>query len=261
MKKRWSLQLFFICIVTCGGMGWGEVTPSLEKALEWYKAGEKASAAHEKEEHFNKALEAYTRYEMQHEVESAPLLYNIGNTYFHLGQYGWARYYYRKALTLDPRDAMAEHNLAMATEAAGIETLQKGSSFISSFLFFFHRYFSFYERDRLASLLCLGGVVAFSCFLWRRNRAAKKIGCFCASGVLLMAASMVYQHFFSPCDAIIVKASLIHRDAGEYYATLPHDPLLAGEEVVVIGKKEEWVRVMVDDGTIGFVYRNDIQSL
>ena len=71
----------------------------------WNMAGEAFAA-----EQWQNALNYYQMIEGEN-LESADLYYNIGNTYFKLGDNAHAILYYERALKLDPAHADAAHNL------------------------------------------------------------------------------------------------------------------------------------------------------
>ena len=45
---------------------------------------------------------------------SATLFYNLGNTYYKIGNYPLAIYYYEKSLKLDPKNEDTKHNIEIA---------------------------------------------------------------------------------------------------------------------------------------------------
>ncbi len=59
---------------------------------------------------YKTALENYKKV-IESGVNSADLFYNTGNVYFKLDKIGWARYYWEKALNLDPRDSDIKYNI------------------------------------------------------------------------------------------------------------------------------------------------------
>ncbi|MCK5686613.1 tetratricopeptide repeat protein [bacterium] len=59
---------------------------------------------------FNKALENYKKV-IESGINSADLYYNTGNAYFKLDKVGWARFFWEKALALDPRDSDIKYNI------------------------------------------------------------------------------------------------------------------------------------------------------
>ena len=76
-----------------------------------WKAGNEAFAA----EQWQNALNYYQMIEGE-DLESADLYYNIGNTYFKMGDNAHAILYFERALKLDPAHTDARHNLEIATQ-------------------------------------------------------------------------------------------------------------------------------------------------
>ena len=76
-----------------------------------WQAGNEAFAAGQ----WQNALNYYQTIEGE-ELSSADLYYNIGNTYFKLGDNGHAILYFERALKLDPSHADAAHNLEIVRQ-------------------------------------------------------------------------------------------------------------------------------------------------
>tara|TARA_B100000424_G_C22836060_1_gene446362 strand:+ start:34 stop:768 length:735 start_codon:yes stop_codon:yes gene_type:complete len=64
---------------------------------------------------FSSALEKYQHY-LEENPDSFNILYNIGNCYFKLQQYGKAIVYYKRALQLNPKDTDALKNLELTRQ-------------------------------------------------------------------------------------------------------------------------------------------------
>ncbi|MBK1858580.1 tetratricopeptide repeat protein [Cerasicoccus arenae] len=65
---------------------------------------------------FEEAATAYQKLLPEH--QSASVHYNLGNAYYHLGEYGPAILHFEKALALDPRNPDIRANLELTQEAA-----------------------------------------------------------------------------------------------------------------------------------------------
>lgn len=83
-------------------------TALFHQANGWYEKGD-----------YRQAIVLYRRLE-QSGLESGSLYYNLGNSYFKIGQPGRAIYYYEKARRLIPGDSDLLTNLAFVTEAVGV---------------------------------------------------------------------------------------------------------------------------------------------
>lgn len=81
-----------------------------DAASRWDKAGEAFAAGL-----WQEALDGYKALENE-ELQSADLYYNIGNTYFKLGDNAHAILYYERALKLDPSHDDAAHNLSIVRQ-------------------------------------------------------------------------------------------------------------------------------------------------
>ena len=66
----------------------------------------------------------------------------------------------------------------------------------------------------------------------------------------------IFIFYFSPIEGILVKASLLHKGAGNQYPFVNENPLSSGMKVTVIGSADEgkWIKISTSKGNIGYVY-------
>ena len=88
-----------------------------EKPLDPNKLFYSANSLYEKRE-YAKALEEYNKV-LAFGIDSGPLYYNMGNSYFKLGKVGYAILYYAKAWRLMPYDSDIRTNLNYARSLVG----------------------------------------------------------------------------------------------------------------------------------------------
>jgi len=99
----------------------------------------------ERQEQFQKSSSAYSRGDYRAAIQgfesllqdglSAPLLYNLGNSYAQAGQSGRAILNYERALRLEPGDSDIQGNLELVRKEKGL--FQEEQSFVERFVTFF----------------------------------------------------------------------------------------------------------------------------
>ncbi len=82
-------------------------------------AAMKATLQEAAQEEFGRALAHYKA--CLEQAESSSLHFNLGNTYFNLGQLGRSIYHFRRAQELDPASEEARANLIFVRSVAGLE--------------------------------------------------------------------------------------------------------------------------------------------
>ncbi len=113
---RFSILLFFLLLCCSGAATGQEVEPSatvsiaqrFEQVNRLYIQGE-----------YQRAIDGYSAI-VEDNGMSAPLLYNLGNSYAAAGQPGWAVLNYERALRLAPGSGDIEANLEQVRKDAGL---------------------------------------------------------------------------------------------------------------------------------------------
>lgn len=249
------LVLFTLAIGLRGG------DPRLKVANDNYQLGEKAKTIDQRQLAFNRALDAYVGLEQDYQpiYGNGRLYYDIGNTYFQLGKYGWTILYYQRAKALMPREEMVQHNLALVQEKLALP--HEGGPGIGGRVFFFHTFLSLPERLQLFSVLCLFSLFFASACIWS-NQLWYFRGCV-VSLVLtcIMLLSLGYTRYLAPIEATLVQSTELRRDAGEQFAKVGKLPLPAGTslEVLSILPDGSWFKVLSPSGDLGYVPQEAIR--
>jgi len=205
---------------------------------------------------FNDALSLYLK--IENDNASGPLLFAIGNTYFQLGEYGYAILYYTKAQKLLPRDSRVEYNLQVARKRAGLG--EQNSLFRT--IFFFYYGVSFNEKIIACLFFLLASFGCFSLYIWFPQIHWFKKGGF---GVLficfILFLSVSWQKYLAPIDAVIVKPTALRVDAGSQYAMLSDAPVLPGMEVEVLAVEREgdWLQIRLESGQKGYIAKENVR--
>ncbi len=218
-----------------------------------------------KQEKYSKAIESYKKIESSG-VISDDLYFNLGNSYYKMNEVAPSIYYYEKALKLNPRNTDVKNNLGFARRMTldAIEVLPKTifqkfsdtviyklahdswswiavmMSFIAALLFFLY-YFSYTPSKK---------------FLYFNTSIISTV-------LLILSvifAFQSYQHKVNTKSAIIFKQTTEIKNA----PTLNSDTVFElheGTKVVVLDAIDDWKKIKLSDGKIGWIIAEDMKEL
>jgi tetratricopeptide (TPR) repeat protein len=198
--------------------------------------------------------------------QSAELYFNLGNANYKLNKIAPSIYYFEKALLIDPQNEDAKNNLAFAQRMTidVIEPMPKTffqkinesfiyplsyntwawitvmGAFLSAF-FFISYYFSDYtHKKRLFFVLSLMGFVFFL--------------------ITLSIGIKARHHFVTEKPAIVFEAQVsVKSEPGKTNTEV--FALHEGTKVQVIDQEENWVKIKLADGKIGWILKENIKLL
>lgn len=229
--------------------------PLLQEAEEAYKSGEQAKTIPERTKAFNHSLEILLGLEKEYSPNfgNGKLYFNLGNTYFQLEEYPYALLYYYRSELLRPRDEKVQAHIAFTQKKLGIGSVDHSTPF--EWLLFFHYRLSLPERLQLFFVLSLLFLSLASCYLWFSRRWLYLSAMTLAISCLPILLSLAYSYALSPLEAVVVKSSLLYRDAGFYYAKVTQEPLLSGLKVKILEVTQggKWLKVETNDGVTGYL--------
>ncbi len=250
MKEKYLLLLLLLLIPL---IYWLIVAKSanteLTEAYNQYTVGERTGSIAERKEAFNKSLNIYTSLENSYSPTygNGKLYFNIANCYFQLEQYPMALFYYYKAQSLRPRDPKVTQNLRIAQEKLGIAPEAKSSS-ISA-------YITLPERLQLFFLFSMIALGFASIQIWISGNVWRRIASFFGLLAGIVFLTLLYAHFMTPVQGVLIHAASLYRDAGEQYAKVSETPLLSGTKVEVLDTLNQgtWLKIQTPDGKLGFI--------
>jgi len=213
---------------------------------------------------FEAAIDGYTKIEDMGQ-ESAMLFFNKGNAYYKLKNYPMSILYYEKALALEPNNEDIKTNLQIAnlTKVDKIDPLPQP---------IFQRWWESVKNSLApnawawltVALLALALAFLLVFFL-SRVQALRKTGFFMSlvfivAFVLSVVFAALSRHdSLTHDDAIIITPSVTMMSApvrsGEELLVL-HE----GTKVKVIDKIDEWNKVRLADGNIGWIKAEDMSE-
>lgn len=219
----------------------------IESAFAQYQKGEKAPTIGEREDSFNQALEDYSRLEKEHKpnLGNGKLFYNIGNSYFNLGQYPFAVLYYYKALSLMPREQKVSSNLQAALGKLGVHE-EKEIPLFKLPLSIPERLQVFFGCSVLAFFLS-------SFYIWFGY--FKKLSIFFALLAIGLLINLGYHHYLTPVEGVLVKSAPLFRDSGFQYSKVKEAPILSGTKVDVLDILDEgrWIKIETPADEVGYI--------
>lgn len=244
MKKIYLLMIF---VATAMGL-----SAQVNQDKEFTKAN-----FYYNESRYDTALVIYERI-MKEGYVSAPLLYNIGNTYFKMRNYPMAILHYEKALKIEPNNDEIKQNLAIAN-ALIIDKIEPVPVFLLT------RWWRSVGNMLSASgwagaSLKLLGILLILLFFYFTARASgtRKITFF--SGVIvsvlficsLVFASQKHRYIYERNEAIVMTPTITVKSAPSS-SGIDLFVLHEGTKVEIIDNADKWDKIKIADGSVGWM--------
>ncbi len=214
---------------------------------------------------FTQAIELYKELASKDGV-SASLYYNIGNAYFKDKDIAQAILYYERALLLDPNDADAKFNLAMAQSQVIDKIEPVGKFFISQWYDSIKETLSSNEWAYIAAGSFILAIIAIALYVFNKILVVRKIGFF--GGFVLLCISIFANIFASSQKEKIEKREFAVVMSPT--VTVKGSPADSGTELFVIheGTKvkvkstlSNWSEIEIADGNVGWLQSSSIEKI
>lgn len=198
-------------------------------------------------------------------VQNGKLFYNIGNTYFQLGDMGRAILYYRKAALLIPGDKNLKENLAAARAGRVDTSSEKESARILETIFSMHYNLSAsYKAVLFGILFCLIWISSFFLLLKKKISASlfkaffMSTIIFSALGIIILGSILVntIELKYYPGGVITADAIIARKGDGLSYSPSFKDPLHSGLEFTLIKERPGWYYIELSDNTRSWIPEN-----
>ena len=218
-----------------------------------------------KNEKLEEAIELYKKIETQGLV-SSELYYNLGNSYYKLNKVGPSIYYYEKALKLNPLNEDVKNNLVFAKRLAldNIEELPK-----TVFQKINKNYIKKLSYNQWAIVVVvfsfLGGIL-FLLFYFASSPSKKRfyfITSILSFILLILSFTITYtQHSTAKnnIEAIVFAEKTEVRNA----PTLNSEEIFTlheGTKVIVLDAIDNWKKIKLVDGKVGWIIADDLKLL
>lgn len=243
--------LFSLLILFSSQTFSSNINEVMEKGSEHYKKNE-----------FSLAVEEYQKL-ADKGYEGTSLYYNLGNSYYRMGKIGYAILYYEKALKFDPADEDIKHNLALTK----LELKDKFETLPTFFIFQIWEgllaAFSVSGWTIIVYVIFILLLTAIVAYFFANYPSRQRLTFFSGAGlliVLILAASLLAVKLnkeFNIKDGVIVESSVtvkLSPDNSAKDGFIIHEGLKVRMEDFV----DDWVKIRLNDGKIGWILKNYI---
>jgi tetratricopeptide (TPR) repeat protein len=193
---------------------------------------------------------------VQRRAPTGNLFYNLGNSWFKLGDNGRAILNYKRALVLEPNFPEATANLQVALRAAQTEEHTTVVDLLRSHADLFPLIAS---TGFWSTLLCV-------CFWWRGSKLLRSIGkvglpCFLILFLIGLGFSLWIGHGGKDPDRAIVIEAPADLKFGPANSARTAETLSVGQEVRLISERDEWSLCRAISGTLGWLPTRTIERV
>lgn len=225
------------------------------------KAFQQGNAAYEQDS-FALAIEQYQE-ALNSSYESAALYFNLGNAYYKRGQLAESILYYEKAQQLAPDDKEIGQNLEIARQKTidRFEELPRSyfrRAYLGLLTLFAPATWAWLALIFLA--LCLAGLALYLHSSWRRLGFIAALGGLALCIIALIMAYAHQSHQESHPEAIIMVPS-VYVKSGPSESAEDVFILHEGSKAEVMEHYQQWYKIRVVDGKIGWVQEADLSLI
>ena len=218
-----------------------------------------------KNEKYEEAITVYKRV-IENDQESAPLYYNIGNSYFRLGKLGYAILYYEKALKLNPGDEDVQYNLRLANarivdkikELPEVPILAYWDIFVTSFTL--NGWLTIFIVFWLLFLSSIA--VYFLAGRLRIQRLATMFGLFNLTMIFIVGIFLLSSlHRENTADfGVLLNSTVTAKtspDASQNDAFVIHE----GIKFQIEERLSDWSKIKLADGKVGWLQNDTFEAI
>lgn len=249
--KKYFLEILMIVILLAPFSFSSDVNSLMQKANDYYKNNQYQLAIDE----YNKLVNEGYR--------GASLYYNLGNAHYRLGKIGYAILYYEKALKFAPGDEDIKHNLALAK----LNLKDKVDSLPPFFIFNIWEgliaSFSVSGWTILVYVFYILLLAAVIGYFFSRSSSQQRISFFSGAGFLfLLIISIVLLNVKMNKEYKIKNGIILQSEV-----TAKYSPDNSAKDVFIIheglkvrleDKVDNWVKIRLEDGKIGWILERNI---
>ena len=189
---------------------------------------------------------------------SATLYYNLGNTYYKLRNYPMSVYYYEKSLKLDPNNADTKHNIEIAQLFLSDKIEAVPELFIKKWWNNLSNIFSI-NTWAIITLILLG--ISFVCvffYITANTRVLKKsmfllgITAIIVTAISFSIAAKKYNYIKTNNEGIIIAPTITIKSSPSQ-SSVDLFVLHEGAKVKILDKTEDWEKIKIANGSIGWL--------
>lgn len=216
-------------------------------------------------EKYSEALTAYKELE-KHNISSVDLWYNMANTYYKLNKIAPAIYYYEKVLLQNPSHSDAQFNLAFAKRMTldNIEPLPK--TIFQKFNQGFILKLTYNTWAWLAVSFAFLFALLFLLYHFSYSSSHKRlyfITSFVSALLVLLTIVITYQNYkytASNKEAIVFIQKTEVKTAPTMASEVSFE-LHEGTKVKILESLDNWKKIKIADGKMGWVIADDLKEL
>jgi len=243
--KKYLINIFYLFIIL-SSLSKADSNSIMQTANEYYKNNR-----------YQLAIEEYNKLLLDG-FEGTSLYYNLGNAHYRLGKVGYAILYYEKALKLSPNDEDVTHNLALAK----LNLKDKVDTLPPFFIFNLWEgilaAFSVTGWTIIVYIIFILVLIVFVVYFFSRSVTEQRISFFTGIGltvILLLTISLLIVKMnkeFNTKDGVIIETSVIVKSSPDY-SSKDSFQIHEGLKVRIEDNVDDWVKIRLDDGKIGWI--------
>ena len=214
---------------------------------------------------YDSAINVYNKI-LAEKTESAELYYNLGNAWFKKGEIPHAILYYEKAKRLAPNDNDINYNLNIANSMI-VDKIEKVPRL------FFEKWWDYFYNllgtDNWAVIFLVSWallVLLAALFFLSSSRKTRKFAFFFGIIILLTTsvsyglASQKYKHAVNQKEAIIFTPTITVKSSPTK-TSVDLFVIHEGTKVKILDSVDNWVKIKIPNGSIGWVPENSIERI
>lgn len=198
------------------------------------------------------------------EGESAALHYNLGNAWYQKGEIGKSILHYEKALKISPKDEEVLHNLSVAQNKRIDEIEELPEPIVSKVYRGFLQVFSSNGWLYAGTTLLIGSLLVFTLFLYSARNKKRYFVIFAVLGILgmsLFVISFVSYYSVDKKEFAVVIVSNVYIKNGPSEKEKDAFILHEGTKLEIQKAEENWLRIKLTDGKIGWIKEDAVSKI
>ena len=252
--KKFVYQIIIVLILISLSFTKADVNSVMQKGNEFYKNNQ-----------YQLAIDEYNKL-IKQGYEGASVYYNLGNAHYRLGKIGYAILYYEKALKFSATDEDIKHNLSLARLGMNDKVDTLPPFFIFNIWEGILASFSVTGWTVIAYIVFILLLLCILAYFFSRSAAQQRISFFSGVGFLILLLltivllSVKMNKEFNIKDGIIVEASVIVKSSPDN-SSKDEFIIHEGLKVRLEDKVDDWVKIRLEDGKIGWIYENRVGQI
>ena len=248
------ILIVLFSILAAGNAFANQLDELMQKGGDYYRNGE-----------YDQAIETYEKI-MSDGYEGTALYYNLANSYYRIGKLGYAILNYERALKFSPSDEDVKHNLSFAN----LSTIDRIQPLPKFFIFDIWEailgMFSVNGWSYLAYFLYIILILFIAYYFFVKTILQQKIILFSGLGVLIILALTVsllvvkVNREKTEKSGVVVVQSVTVKTSPDIKSTdtfIIHE----GLKVKLEDKLDEWIKIRLADGKVGWMQKSDLMEI